>query len=319
MKTPLLLSLSIVLLSLPAPSQSIELATGETLVGLVVAFDGDGLTFQEGFPGNALRRLEAAQLAPRSWLSLLTEKTAPDDVEAQLRLAQLAETAGLPGQAIAAWRRVAAAAPDRSEEATRQVLRLREQVAAELLAETQERIGASEWAAAKLQLQVIAGDYADTKAAAAATALLPRVLRELSIAKKRERVAESRAEAALARAAALLEKSEKAMIATASARIRDQRREETRLAHLEEALAEIDAIAAPQPGSPLEERLDTLRTDLRRRLLGAYIDLGTIHLKRRSLSQAEAYNVKACSLDPKSGGCAALQGLIIQARITDGR
>ena len=75
---------------------------------------------------------------------------------------------------------------------------------------------------------------------------------------------------------------------------------------------------APDADVALTDRLATAQAAMRARLTEAYLALGTLHLERLALTDADEWCNKACKLDPENAHLHRLHALILQAKIVSG-
>ncbi len=314
---------SIILSAPPALSaETVELTSGEVLIGRVVALDDSSLTLQVGFPKVEIRTIQRSEVVPSSLYTLLASRIDPDNAEDHLRLAEVSLELGLPGHAIAEYREAARLDPSRKKVAERNVKAIREKIATDLLADSTDAFAEGRWAEAKLNAEVIVERFGDTKAAPQTRRLIHKIK---ELVKAREEVKEaSRAEAdqALEEALRYEQRADDLRLTVAGGigiSAKEQRLRKKAIAYLEKSWKALKDIQPPPTGDNQNELSFTATRDRIKKVLGDhYLAIGTLYIQRRALPTAEEYNVNACRLDPESGGCILLQDLIVQARLSNG-
>ena len=114
-------------------------------------------------------------MTPLSLYNVLAARQPATTVEGHMKLARLAEELGLLPHAIAELRMVSTMDADQKAIGEQEVLRIRGRIASALLDEAQASLEAGDWERAKLNAQVLAESYADTKSAEK----VPGVMREV--------------------------------------------------------------------------------------------------------------------------------------------
>lgn len=315
----LLLLLIPVLLTVDVEAQAIELRNGEVVIGRVTKVGEQTVDVEVGFPTTATRTLKKSDLMPVSLYMILAARSEPS-AEAHLSLGDTARVLGLRGHAIAEYRVAALMNPALRSSAEAKVAELRIEIARELLDDAKEAIGEVRFTAARLALSEIERGYGDTPVAREAVTLLRKVKdTEIKNASLR-RVSAAQLEAILNQVATHLQRADAVKGAqSVHGGTKTQRALEQVVQHLEAAAGVMKDVAPTDDSPPaLADRLGSARENVRRRLVEAYLALGTVFIQRRAFGSADKYCEKACELDPGNELTHRLHSLILQAKITSG-
>jgi hypothetical protein len=303
----------------PGQSQTLELRSGEILIGRVAGVNEREIVVETGYPEPVTRTVSRGDLAPLSLYSLMAMRSDPADAKAHVKLAQLARENGLPAQAIAEYREAGRLDPSLKGAMETAVTEVRRGLAADLLDDAREAMADGRLAAARLLLHAIASTYADTPAAKDAVALAAEMRTKEQPALAGTKVLSPKeVEAAMKRASDHEKRADSGGKTSPHGGAKEQRRLETEIGHLESAWNAVKGIGGAEGDPGLTDRLLRQREEIRRTLTGAYLAIGTVLVERRALPGADAYCEKACELDPGNKDSHALHGLILQAKISRG-
>lgn len=292
-------------------AQALELRSGDVVFGRVVGVSDADVRVAATWPKTGELSLARTDLMPASLYAVLAARIDAANAADHVALAETSLRIGLPLHAIAEYREAARLDPGLVETVTTKVRAIREQVAAELLAQAREALDEDRWPEAKLTGQVIAERYGDTAAAAPSREIVARAQqtgRAMTQAK-----ANTPASAALQ--TALRHEAQADAIdlpRSIGLTVKERKRREQAVKHLEAAWKTVggsDAVDGP---------LAQARTRIRDKLGAQYLALATSLVQVRATGPAERWNAKACALDPEGGGCQHVQDLIIQARLSSG-
>ena len=302
----------------PVSADTIELRSGEVLIGEVTAVSDRVVTVRVSYPESATKEIEKSDLAPRSLYSIVASRIDGKSAGERMRLAQLCLEIGLPGHAIAEYREASRLDPTLGKSIDKRISVIRSEIATRLLADVTEARDAGKWERVHLNARHLVDRYPKTTAARQARKLLRQATSELEKRVRAEAVDDAKARRAIGEATRKFKRAQEIMTSEAIGHtVKEQRRRERSIRRLESAWKVVQGITTVSE-SETAAGFASLKTKIREQLHQQYVALGTLHVKRRSLPAAESWNVKACELDPKGGGCANLQNLIVQARITNG-
>ena len=313
--------LALVLAVSSVHAETLELKTGEVLIGRVLRVDDRVVEMEVGFPEEKTVTIAQEDMTPGSLYTILAAHSNPASAQAHLSLAETSLRLGLRGHAIAEYREAARLDPTLRESVETKVSGIRRELAADLLLEARIASEEARWAAALLTLNVVLDRFADTPSAKEAARLLAEVKREIRATKAGSRVSAEKLDKAIREAERHEKKAEEVGQGASGyigLTIKEQKRREKVIANLEKAWNALKDIAPPEREAHDFERFTSVRERIRGKLGQHYLALGTAFLKRRAINSAEDYNIKACELDTESGECHKLQDLIVQARIISG-
>ncbi|MEM7201689.1 MAG: hypothetical protein AAF628_15580 [Planctomycetota bacterium] len=311
-------------LSTTASAQTLELRSGEVIIGAVESIGDDVVSVRVGGADAAeIRRIATGDIAPQSHYGLLAGRADASDADAHQELADVATRIGLPLHAMAELREVARLAPDRGAAVKAQIQAIRESVAQTLVDEAKEQLLDHRYTSAKLNTEVVLQDYPETKVAAAAQKLMDEAVVKMrgngDDAKPVGEKAIAKALEAAQRRQAAADKVGVSLTGGFRFTVKEKTKRERAVRHLEAAWKSVAKVVPDASVPPAAaDAFTTTRESIRDTLGQHYLGLGSVLVQRFALPSAEDYNVKACSLDPNSGGCRDLQSLIIQARISNG-
>ena len=299
-------------------AQTLELKSGDVLIGRVVEVGDASVRIAVGYPDGKTLELARADLTPVSQYTVLAGHADASDPKAHLRLAEAALDLGLPAHAIAEYREAARLDGKLRTLAEQKAKEIRVRIAGELLTEAKDALAEARDASARLAAQSILDRYADTPQAADAREVVAQL--DARAGKPSKQVSAKELEAALQQAARHVRLAEQTGPQSAAhGTTKAQRRLQTRVQHLEHAWPLVADLVASADATQLADRLSSLREDLRKQLIEAYLELGTVYVQRRAFPDAERYCEKACDLDPQGKGNHELHRLILQGKITSGQ
>ncbi len=302
-----------------ARAETVHLKNGRTLVG-DARLEGDDVVVDVRFPTEQVVRLKRADLTPESLFEVLDRRTPSDDVAKRRALGETAESLGLPGAAIAEYRRVRALDPASAAEMDKRIGRLEDVVAADLLDDAKDLLAEGMANASLVRLHAILETYPGTEAAKAAKALLSDA--EKAAGASAEVSARTVVPAEVARWADLIEEDLRKGDAAATAAGREGAGGSANLRALLRAVERFEDAWREAKRLPvtvaadaaLEDRVGKLRVRAKASLVRAYLDASSVYLQRRSIASAERFSDKACELDPRNADVRSLQGVILLAK-----
>ncbi len=309
-----------------ALAETVRLRTGQTLMGELRLEGEDALVLDQSFPTVGVVRLRRGDLAPESLYDVLERRTDAADAAKRLALGETAEKLGLPGAAIAEYRRVRELDPKSAPEMDRRVARLQEEVASDALDDAKELLDEGMANAALMRLHALVETYAGTEAAKAARTLLAAAEKaagaSAEVAVRTVPVVDApkladEIEAGLRKGEVEAAKVSGHEGASGSA---DLRRLLRTIERYEDAWKDARRLpVAPTGQAELDDRIAKLRARAKALLVRAYLDTGSVLLQRRSIPSAERLCDKACELDPQHKDLHALHRLILEAKATSWR
>jgi len=317
--------LSVALISsawMTAAGDTVDLRSGDSLIGDVTELSDESVTIRVRFPTEQVRVVPRDEVSPRSLIELLAERAPPGDPAARLAIAEESVALGLFGHAVASFRQAAEIDPKLGATVERRIAEVEDRIASEVLDHARTALEEMDWATAKLNARVILDRYPNAAPADDARALIGRAMESMQSrsrpprSKRQEKEVVrslSEVEERLEKAAVLAEKTP-----SVGRSSKERRARERVVKILEGAWSELEELPMFTAGEAMAERAERLRGRVRTSLHDAYVGLGTLFVQRLALPSAERANASACRLDPESGGCTYLQGLIVQARITTG-
>lgn len=306
-------------------AETIRLKTGQTLIG-DVTLSGDDVVVDVRFPATGTLRLRRADLAPESLYDVLERRTDANDAKQRMALAETAESLGLPGQALAEYRRVLALDPASAGATRSRVAALEERLATDLLRESHEFLDGGMPNAALLRLHAVLEQYPTTDAAKRAQRVLTKAHEAAGASAEvaRRTVPFAGAGKVADEVEADLKRGDAARAKVAghegSGGSADLRAVERAIDAYEAGWKGAKSLpAAPTPDAVLNARITALRTRSKDSLVAAYLEAGTILLQRRAVVAAERWCDKACELDPEHKTSHELHRLILEAQATNWR
>lgn len=310
----------------PLLAQTLELRTGEIVIGRVLEVDDDTIRVEVTFPTVSDRSIRRADIEPRSIYAMLSARIDQADAEAHFALAVTCRKLDLFALAIAEAREAGRLDTSYSSKVDKMISELRGDLAAEVLRNAEHDFTDDRTGSARVAARVVLRDYDDTSSARGAKRLMEKIADRVGPA-PREATAEE-IETLVADVRRDLERTEEATSTPAHGSMRDQRALERAIARLEKAWEKVGNLVGPRgDATPSNgttsartpaDRLSSAQADLRRRLTTAYLSLGSIYLQRRALSDADEWCNKACELDPENHQLHYLHELILQAKIVGG-
>lgn len=319
MKTPMAALLVAVLAARLLHAQTIELRSGEVLIGRVVEVGPVEIRVEVGFPEPKTNTLPRSDIDPESLYVILAARSDPGSAAAHLALADAAAKMELPAHAIAEYREAARIDPSLKARSEARIVQLRGRIAEDLLGDAREAVEEGRNAAARLLLSTILSKYADTAAGREANRLLNEMTAKASSDGAGKPVTAADAEALLKKVREHLTAADKVEEERAGhGSNKEQRRLERLVAHLESAWRPISNVAGATDNAEISDRVAAVRRTVKTRLVESYLALGTVFVQRRAIPSAETWCEKACDLDPENKENHHLHDIIIQAKITRG-
>ncbi|MFY9344997.1 MAG: hypothetical protein WAT39_21070 [Planctomycetota bacterium] len=301
---------------LPLPAQTVELRSGEVVIGRVVDFGDRSLKLEVQYPAPGIRTIGRADLDPRSLYTVLAARIDQDDARAHLGLAATCRDLGLFAHAIAESREAARRDAKLAAESSAMVRELHEAIGADLLRQAEDAAAESRLGSARLAAQAVLADYRDTASAKAAEQLLQRIATHGE--RPPRRASADEVAAAVESARKELERTEKDTRVPAHGAVRDQRALQRAIPRLEKVWQSIGDLEPEAKDVSATDRLTSTRAELRQRLVDAYLAMGSIYLQRRALPDAEEWCNRACELDAENQQLHPLHQLILQAKLVGG-
>ena len=298
------------------PAQTLELRSGEVMIGRVTEIGEKSLKIEVSYPVPGARTVERADVEPRSIYAVLSARIDQDDAHARLALAGTCRELGLFAHAIAEAREAARLDPSLRASANDMIAELHAAMAAEVLRQAEAAFAEDRLGSARLAAQTVVRDHRNTAAAKGAADLLRRLGARASPALRHATADQITAAVESARKG--LDRADGSAHATAHGSMRDQRALEREIARLEKAWRAIGDLAPPEEAVTLADRLSSTQAEVRKRLVGAYLTMGSFHLQRRALPDADEWCNKACELDPENHHLHRLHELIVQAKVFSG-
>jgi hypothetical protein len=318
------LALSALLITISVVSaETVELRTGEVLIGQVLDVEGDALKMEVVYPDvGAIRELQTSDLTPDSLYVVLALRTAPDDAKARLALARRCEEIGLPAHAIAEYRRAGRLDPGLEEDCAKQVKAIIDEVARRLLQEARENLAAEELSAVELALQLVVGRFPDSEVAGESRALLKQVQAKrqggggparklrpdiLQAALNDAKLNVDRAQKEIEEAAAKVEQFTNSVLT--------RRQLQSIVHHLERAYKLVERVEPPSSHPVLAQDLVTTRDHIGADLLEFQLLLCSAWIHARAIPSAKRSLERAFELAPDDPRCAKLHDLIHDSRL----
>tara|TARA_R110002072_G_scaffold141664_3_gene286921 strand:- start:21539 stop:22528 length:990 start_codon:yes stop_codon:yes gene_type:complete len=307
------------------PAQTLELRTGEVVIGRVIDVDDHVVKIDVTFPAEGVRSVARADMEPRSVYAVLASRIDQADAKAHLELAHRCRELGLFALGIAEAREAARRNPAFATDVDKLVAEFRGRIAADIIQQAERDYADDRIGSARLAVHVVLRDYKDTTAAKRAGKLAKKIAARVGPAPREATPKEIKA--AIAAVRRDLARTEKDTKSAAHGKMRNQRGLQRAIARLEKTWARIGNLIAPieapakstsTAAATIADRLSSAQADLRHRLTGAYLSLGSIYLQRRALPDADEWCNKACELDPENKHLHRLHEQIIQAKIVSG-
>ena len=127
------LAATVLTLAASGSAQSLELRSGEVLLGRVTAIDATQVTVAASYPEPRSIIVPRADLTPRSRFQVLAERGDQGSAAGHVALAESALRLGLPAHAMAELREAVRLDPTRQATLSARIQGIREQIAAGLL------------------------------------------------------------------------------------------------------------------------------------------------------------------------------------------
>lgn len=318
--TVLTVGIGIVLWLAPvASAETLQLRSGQTLVGEVRLGEGEAVVVEARYPELRTITLRRNDLAPESLYELLERRADPKDPAKHRELGELADGLNLKGQAVGEYRAVKALDPSQAKEMDARIARLLGAIAADLLDDARNLLEEQSPRAAVMYLHTILEQYPDTDAAKGAKKLMDEAHQAAGtgIEVSTRTVSLKEAPKLLESVQKHLEKGDKQFAGVGAhegSSVAEQRAAERAIAHYEDAWEEVKDLPVASGDSIMQARIDASRSQAKAALVKAYLTAGTVHIQRRSIGSAERYCNKACELDPENKENHSLHRLIVQAK-----
>lgn len=304
------------------PAETIQLATGEVLIGEVQSADFKEMTVHITFPSERHLTLPADKVAPETVYAVLSTRLPQKDASVRLELAEYCLRSGLYAHAIVEARRVAkldAAKETRAKDIEADAW---EAIASTLLDDAKTHIAIEEPGLARMYLESVLSRYPKTKAATEAKRLLKKLPPE-DTSTFRPLVTDAKTKDALrtklSKARKHLERADKR---TDGMRRHFQigKRDEHLLRRAEPYYRKAysllrTAAASETDDATLNQEIRTLAATSRQQLCKVYLELGSLYLARGSIKLAEDNCQRACKVEPENQALHGLHQKIIDARI----
>lgn len=319
MKT-LSFALASILIIATSHAQTLDLKSGELVIGKVTDVGATAVTIEVGYPNVEKRTIPRSEITPLSLYHVLAAGVDSRNAAAHMKLAEISRDLGLWAHVIAEAREASRLEGSMKSEAERLVGLARSEIALVLLADAREALDEGRQAAARLAATTAVTDYGDTAAGADAKKLLVVLNEKERTAQSKRRLSRAQALEALDRAEAHLKAVKSTPATTANhGGSSAQRTLESITSYLEKSWAAIKDVELAEPiDVELAQRLDDRRAEVRRRLVDGYLELGTVYIQRRAIPDAEKYCELACGLDPENRANHVLHRLIVNAKISRG-
>lgn len=303
-----------------APSASfgetVELRSGETLVGSVRLEGADGVVIEATFPAAEIRTVRREDVAPESMHAILERSADPADAAKRREMGEFAEAHGLLALAIADFTAVKKLDPNSTKEMDARIDSAREQLAYAMLSDAQDLLDDGNANAALLYLHALREKYPHSDAAKKAESVAAAAHEAAGDAAVVATKTVSAADAPRVAKAVedRLAKGDEARTGTKAHS--DLRSAERAVTHYEAAWEAAKTLPVAASGNEeFDARVARLRGAARSKLVGAYLAAGTILLERRAIPGAEKYCNAACALDPENKSNHRLHELILQAKL----
>lgn len=311
---------SFLLATISPAQQTLELESGEVLIGQVVEIDDDTVRLEVGYPEEEVRSIDRDEIAPRAMFDVLANEADTDSAEELRELARDALDLGLPAHAISALRRAAKLDPQGSTKDIGDVRRIREDIAEQLLEQARVSFLAGMLEAAKLDAGVVVDKFRDTGAHDAAEDLLAKIAEKQSDGDDLEPLDAEEIEDVLEKVRDRVDRFEALdFVKGAGLEAEDRENHERAIRLLEDAW---EGFSRHRPADDVVAQVvrawKTMRQKVKNALASQYEALGIIYVQRRALPDASELNQKVCRLAPDSSECQKLRDLIVYARIVDG-
>lgn len=304
------------------PAETIQLATGEILIGDVQSADFKELTVHITFPSERHLTLAAAKVAPETVYAVLSSRLPQKDATVRLELAEYCLRSGLYAHSIVESRRVARLDSAKETRAREIEADAWEAIASTLLDDAKTHIAIEEPGLARMYLESVLTRYPNTKAAVEAKRLLKK-LPPADTSISRPLVTDAKEKdalrAKLAKARKHLEKADKR---TDGMRRHFQigKNDEHLLRRAEPYYRKAysllrSAAASATDDAKLNEEIRALAATAREQLCKVYLELGSLYLARGSIKLAEDNCQRACRVEPENQALHGLHQRILDARI----
>jgi hypothetical protein len=317
------LSAALLLTAAPSQADTLRLRSGAVLVGDVTLTDSGDVMIATRFPEEGTFTYKREELTPRSLYDVLDRRSDPNDPASRLELGELAAAAGLYGIAVSDFMAVAKLKPALKKDMDRRIDRVRESIAAGILADAKELMETGNPRGALMYLHTIEERYSKTDAAKEAKKLMATghsyVGAAADVAKKT--VSEDKAPKVITSIDKDFKRGElyaRRIGGHEGKSSRSSRDADRAIRYFEAAWGKIKTLPVSAGDSELQAKITRLRKWGKERLAKAYLTAGSIHLQRYSLPRAEEYCNLACELQPEGKDNHELHKLIIQAKINNG-
>ena len=304
-----------------ARGDSIELRSGETVVGSARLEGKDDVVIDAVYPALEVVKLKRGDLAPASLHAILERAADPADATKRREMGEFAEEKGLLEWAVIDFTIVKRLDPASAKDMDARIAHLNEMLAGMMLLDAQELLVDGKPNAALMFLHALRERFPGTDAAKASD----------EVAKSAHKAAGASAEVAVqtvpaTEAPRVAERAEAHVAKGDAARadlgghvgssVAQQRAAERAVGHYESAWALVKTLPVVSSGNEsFDQRVIKLRESTKAKLVDAYLTAGTILLERRAIVGAEKYCNFACELDPENKNTHRLHALILQAKI----
>jgi len=315
---------TVVILSSGALGETIELVSGQTLVGDIRLQEDDQIIIDARFPMVRQMTLTREELTADSWYHVLERRTDQKDPLGRMKLGEYAEMANLHGVAIAEYRAAKQLDAGLANEIDKRIVRLRNEVARNILNDAERLLAEGDARAALMYFHTIVELYPDTEAAKRAEKIK---VKAHSLAGKAadvnvKTVPLKKAPEIIRKIESALKKGNERFIPLrghVGSSSKDRKTAEQGVRYYEDAWKLTKSLPVATGDDDLQKTFKNLRLTVKAQLVEAYLAIGTIYLQRKAISESEKYCQKACELAPEDRKNHALHRLIIEAKIYDSR
>lgn len=304
-----------------ARGETVELRSGETVVGSVRLEGKDDVVIDAVYPSVEVVTVKRGDVSPESMHAILERLAGPADVAKRREMGEFAEEAGLLEVAVIDFTIVKKLDPSAAKDMDGRIKRLNEMIAGGVLLEAQELLDDGKPNAALMYLHALREKFPGTEAAkkadGVATAAHKAAGASAEVAVRTVPGTDAPRVADQVEAHAGKGAAEKAKIGGhVGSNVAAQRAAERSIVHYESAWDLAKTLPVTSSGdASLDARIERLRKSTKTSLVDAYLTAGTILLERRVIASAEKYCNLACELDPENKVNHRLHALIVQAKI----
>lgn len=301
-----------------ATAETIELVSGEVLIGRVLEITPETLQMEVLWPEQEEREIPTGDVTAESLYTTMAIHSDPEDPDARERLAQTCVRLDLPAHAVAEFREAARLDPSRAEACDEKIMEVVENLAKSLKQEAADHMAAGRYSAAELILDVLVNRFKRSATAQGCAPLLQAAREKLRAAQEGVPVPNARLREQLRTAQALEARADELGvegIEPYSNSVLHLRRVGDVVTHLQRAWNQLAGYAPREEDPELLDELLVTRERIRSKLVDRLLLEGTIQVRAHALLQAEDRNQRAHALAPDDPRCRELQDLIVRARM----